>query len=132
MKGKILIFVFISIFIFFDGYVFASDSVDVSAFISSVKEYSSEAFPEIADENWLSDVLKGDMEISTQSIIKRFLNIFLSGFKDNIGLLFKILGIAFLCAILKNIQSSFGGRRKRGCFLCLLYAYCSLDCNEFY
>ena len=38
--------------------------------------------------------------------------VFIDGFKDNIGLLFKIFGIAFLCAILKNIQSSFGGRCK--------------------
>lgn len=37
------------------------------------------------------------------------MNIFIEGFRENIGLLFKIIGIAFLCAILKNLQSSFGG-----------------------
>ena len=94
----------------FHGKVFATENIDVSGFVDSVKEYSSELFPEIAEEDWLSNVLKGDMEVSSQTIIKRFFNIFLEGFKDNIGLLFKILGIAFLCAILKNIQSSFGGR----------------------
>lgn len=110
MKSKFICFFFV--LILFNNIVLATDNVDVSGFIDSVKEYSSEIFPEIADENWLNNILKGEMNISGQTIIKRFFNIFIDGFKDNIGLLFKIFGIAFLCAILKNIQSSFGGRCK--------------------
>lgn len=53
--------------------------------------------------------LVGDMNLDGQDILKRILNIFLKEFKENIGLLFKIIGIALLCSVLKNIQSTYGG-----------------------
>lgn len=110
MKNKIIFLILL--FMSLKSIVFATNDMDVSGFIDSVKEYSNEIFPEISDENWINDILKGDMEISAETIIKRLLNIFFESFKENIGLLYKILAIAFLCAILKNIQSSFGGRCK--------------------
>lgn len=44
-----------------------------------------------------------------QSIIKKVLNLILNEFKENSDLLFKIIGITFICAILKNLQNSYGG-----------------------
>lgn len=49
------------------------------------------------------------MTVSGLTIIKRISNLFFREFKENKSLLFQIIGIAFLCAILKHIQSSFGG-----------------------
>lgn len=49
------------------------------------------------------------MTVSGLTIIKRISNLFFKEFKENKKLLFQIIGIAFLCAILKHIQSSFGG-----------------------
>lgn len=111
-KKIIIFYICMCISVLFNNVVFASasvQSVDVYGFISSVKEYSSDIFPEIADEKWLNNILKGELKISSQTIIKRIFNIFVADFEENIGLLLKILGITFLCAILKNIQSSFGG-----------------------
>lgn len=49
------------------------------------------------------------MTVSGLTIVKRISNLFFREFKENKSLLFQIIGIAFLCAILKHIQSSFGG-----------------------
>lgn len=49
------------------------------------------------------------MAVSGLTIVKRISNLFFKEFKENKSLLFQIIGIAFLCAILKHIQSSFGG-----------------------
>ena len=38
--------------------VFATDEVNVDKFISKVKGYSNDIFPELSDENFLNSVLK--------------------------------------------------------------------------
>lgn len=38
--------------------VFATDEVKVDKFISEVKGYSNDIFPELSDENFLDSVLK--------------------------------------------------------------------------
>ena len=38
--------------------VFATDEVNVDNFISEVKGYSNDIFPELSDENFLNSVLK--------------------------------------------------------------------------
>ena len=38
--------------------VFATDEVNVDKFISEVKGYSIDIFPELSDENFLNSVLK--------------------------------------------------------------------------
>ena len=49
------------------------------------------------------------MTVSGLTIIKRVSNLVFKEFKENKSLLFQIIGVSFLCAILKHIQSSFGG-----------------------
>ena len=49
------------------------------------------------------------MTVSGLTIIKRASNLVFKEFRENKSLLFQIIGISFLCAILKHIQSSFGG-----------------------
>ena len=49
------------------------------------------------------------MTVSGLTIIKRVSNLVFKEFRENKSLLFQIIGISFLCAILKHIQSSFGG-----------------------
>ena len=51
----------------------------------------------------------GEIKLDGKSIIKRILNVFLKEFKENINLLIKVIGIALLCSILKNLQNSYGG-----------------------
>lgn len=53
--------------------------------------------------------LIGDMELDGQDILKRISNIFIKEFKENSNLLFKVIGIALLCSVLKNMQNNFGG-----------------------
>ena len=52
----ILLFILIWTSIFSN--VLATDEVDVEKFISEVKEYSNDIFPELSDENFLNNVLK--------------------------------------------------------------------------
>lgn len=88
---------------------FAFEGIDVSEFIDEVKTYNNDIFPEFANENWLNNILNGNLEMSGQTIIKKVLNLILKEFKENTSLLFKIIGITFICAILKNLQSAYDG-----------------------
>ena len=108
MIKKLFIFL-IFIIVIFSNKIYATNEIDVSDFIDEVKEYSNDFFPELSDENWLNNILNGEIKLDSQNIIKRVLNIFLKEFKENISLLFKIIGIVFLCSMLKNLQDSYGG-----------------------
>lgn len=88
---------------------FAFEGIDVSEFIDEVKTYNNDIFPEFANENWLNNILNGNLEMSGQTIIKKVLNLILKEFKENTSLLFKIIGITFICAILKNLQNAYNG-----------------------
>lgn len=46
------------LFCFITSNTFANDEANVNGFISEVKGYSNEVFPELTDENFLNSVLK--------------------------------------------------------------------------
>lgn len=103
-------FVFVLLLVFLlHSCSFAFEGIDVSEFINEVKTYNNDVFPELANENWLNNILNGNLEMSGQTIIKKVLNLILKEFKENTSLLFKIIGITFICAILKNLQSAYDG-----------------------
>ena len=56
MLKKIILF-FTILIILFSNKSFATNEIDVSDFIDEVKEYSNDIFPELADENWLNNIL---------------------------------------------------------------------------
>ena len=117
MRCKVRKYIFfIFLIVFLSSTTLATESFDTAEFIDIVKEYSSEIIPEISNENWLNEVLLGNVDISAEGILNRILEFFLSEFRDNISLLFKIIGIAFLCSILKNIQNSLGGTTSEVAF----------------
>lgn len=105
---KRLVFVLLFVFLLHSS-SFAFEGIDVSEFIDEVKTYNNDIFPEFANENWLNNILNGNLEMSGQTIIKKVLNLILKEFKENTNLLFKIIGITFICAILKNLQSAYDG-----------------------
>lgn len=105
---KRFVFVLLLIFLLHSS-SFAFEGIDVSEFIDEVKTYNNDIFPEFANENWLNNILNGNLEMSGQTIIKKVLNLILKEFKENTSLLFKIIGITFICAILKNLQSAYDG-----------------------
>ncbi len=109
MIKRVSIFLLFIIIIFTNKIYAVENEIDVSDFINEVKEYSNDFFPELSDENWLSNILNGELQLDSQNLIKRILNVFLKEFKENISLLFKIIGIVFLCSMLKNLQTSYGG-----------------------
>lgn len=82
-----------------------TNSVDINGFLEDIKSYANEYFPELADENYINDIISG--KISNENFIEKIVNVFVGEFRNNIALILKILGIAILCSILKNIQSSF-------------------------
>ena len=96
------------IIISFTTISYASDDIDLEEFNNEIRKYSSEFFPELENENILDSILKGDTTIEATNIISRAFNYILKEFRENLFLIFQILGISILCAIIKNIQSSFG------------------------
>lgn len=57
-KNVFFFFTMFILFCFITSNTFATDETNVSGFISEVKEYSNDVFPELSDENFLNSVLK--------------------------------------------------------------------------
>lgn len=83
------------------------ETIDLSDFLEEIKSYSNEYFPELADENYLNGLISGNISNNNTNFFEKIINIFIGEFKNNIALILKIIGIAILCSVLKNIQSNF-------------------------
>lgn len=83
-------------------------ALELSEFTAEIKRYSNEYFPELSSDNLLENITASKEMISPTSIIKRIWNSITAEFRNNISLIFKIVGIAILCSILKNLQTNFG------------------------
>jgi len=87
---------------------YSENSVDIQGFFEEVQKYSNEYFPELADENYLQNLIQGNQNIENQNLLNKILNVLIGEFQSNISLILKIVGIAILCSILKSIQLNFG------------------------
>lgn len=83
------------------------NSVDLKGFLNEIKEYSNEYFPELANEEYLNDLIRGNISNENNNFIEKIINVLVSEFQNNLALILKIVGIAILCSVLKNIQSNF-------------------------
>ncbi len=82
-------------------------AVDLTEFTNEVKKYSNEYFPELSSDDLLNSFSNAEKSLDASSLIKKLANSFIGEFKNNISLIFKIVGIAILCSVLKSIQSNF-------------------------
>lgn len=76
------------------------------------KFYSGETeklFPDFNPEAILSQAAKGDFKFSVQGLFNRIISYLLEEVFLNINVLLKIVILAIICAILKNLQNSFLG-----------------------
>ncbi|MBQ9267164.1 MAG: stage III sporulation protein AE [Clostridia bacterium] len=99
------IIIFLVLFLCLGNIVFA---IDLSEFSSEIKKYSNEYFPELKDENLVENVTNIEDTFSVSNLLHKLLHSVTGELKNNISLIFKIIGIAILCAVLKSIQSNFG------------------------
>jgi len=83
------------------------DKIKLNDFLENIKQYSNEYFPELANKQYLEELLNGKVANEDSGIIEKIIKVLTGEFKNNISLIFKIIGIAILCSILKSIQSSF-------------------------
>lgn len=86
----------------------ANDNDVISA---SIKKYytsdSMELFPEFNPEKIVSSAAKGDFKFNIYGILNRVVRYLLSEIFLNVDILIKIVILAIICAILKNLQNSF-------------------------
>lgn len=82
-------------------------SFDINEFSSEMKQYSNEYFPELGEQSFINEVMSGQASLDA-NLFTKIINVFFKELKNNISLVIKIIGIAILCSILKNIQSNFG------------------------
>lgn len=83
------------------------EELDLNEFIEEIKNYSNEYFPELADEKFLNNLINGNIQESDSNIFEKIFNSLIGEFQANIFLILKIIGIAILCSMLKNIQTNF-------------------------
>ena len=79
---------------------YSENSVDIQGFLQEIQSYSNEYFPELADENYLQNLITGNTNIDSQNLLNKILNVFIGEFKTNLSFILKIVGIAILCSIL--------------------------------
>lgn len=99
---KIFISIIIIFLLFGESY-----AIDLTEFTNEVKKYSNEYFPELSSDDLLNSISNAEKSLDASSLIKKMANSFIGEFKNNISFIFKIVGIAILCSVLKSIQSNF-------------------------
>ncbi len=80
--------------------------LDLSAIVSEGKKYTNEVFPEIDIDNYLSEVMNGN--INNKTILISIIKLFASEIVSSITLLGTILIIIVIHSILKNIGENLG------------------------
>ena len=84
---------------------------DDTAISESIKKYytseSKDLFPEFDPEKIISSAVKGDFKFSIPSMINRVVQYLLEEIFLNVDILLKLIILAIICAILKNLQNSF-------------------------
>jgi len=84
---------------------------DNNAISESIKKYytsdSQQLFPEFDPQKIVSSAAKGDFKFSISGILNRVVKYLLSEIFLNVDVLIKIVILAIICAILKNLQNSF-------------------------
>lgn len=86
----------------------ANDSTAISD--SLKKYYNSDAgklFPEFDPQKIITDAAKGDLDFSIQGMLNRVVKYLLEEVFLNVDILIKIVILAIICAILKNLQNAF-------------------------
>ena len=86
--------------------VVCASEIDLDGYIDELKAYGTEMFPEIYEDDFVEDLLTGNINIDGESFIKRILNVFMNEVRTSMKLVFKIITICIFCAIIKNLQSS--------------------------
>ena len=84
---------------------YSSESADIQGFLKDIQKYANEYFPELADENFIQNLIAGNK--SEENMIDKIVNVLIGEFKQSLSLIFKIIGIAILCTILKSLQLNF-------------------------
>ena len=79
---------------------------DLKSYIDQMKEYGTELFPEIEEEDFIESLTTGKVKIDSKTFIDRILNLFIKEIKNSLKLMFKILAICIFCGIIKSIQAS--------------------------
>ena len=52
----------IILIVFFPNIIFATEKIDVQELTGEIKKYSDENFPELSDENWVSEAISRKYE----------------------------------------------------------------------
>lgn len=86
---------------------FSKNSANISAFLEEIKKYSNEYFPELSNEEFLNELINGEITNKDGNFLEKILKVLVGEFQNNISLILKIIGIAILCSILKSIQLNF-------------------------
>lgn len=79
---------------------------DLKNYINQMKEYGTELFPEIEEEEFIDALTTGNVEINKKTLIDRIGNMLLKEVKGSLKLMFKILAICIFCGVIKSIQAS--------------------------
>ena len=107
MKIKSMIIIILLFLFQINSEVYAietSKEVDVDDFLNSAKEYASEVFPELENEDVLDRIIDGNL-FEDENLIQKILGIFIKEIKTSISLVLKIISVSILCSLLKNIQA---------------------------
>lgn len=105
---KKIIFILILIVLFVPIKTLYATENNLAEFVTQIKQYSNEYFPELSNENFLEDVISGNISTDNLNLFKKIINAGIGEFKNSLSLIASIICISILCSIFKNIQGAFG------------------------
>lgn len=82
--------------------------MDLTNFTDEIKKYSNDFFPELNSDNIVESIVNDKDILNAKTIVNKLINNVFLEFRNNIALIFKIIGISVLCVVIKSIQSNFG------------------------
>ena len=98
-----------------------AEAIGLPGIVESLNERAGEVFPGFNANTIIDEISKGNFNIDSKGIITRISEFFVKEVKSNIGIVIKVIIIAILCAVLKNLQDNLqGGTSEIAFYICYL------------
>ncbi|MGE5474128.1 MAG: stage III sporulation protein AE [Ignavibacteriales bacterium] len=98
-----------------------AEAVGLPEIIENLNDKAGEVFPGFDANTIIKEISQGNLNIDSKGIFERISGFFIKEVKANIAIVIKVLIIAILCAVLKNLQDNLqGGTSEIAFYICYL------------
>jgi len=98
-----------------------AEAIGLPGIVESLNERAGEVFPGFDSNTIIDEISKGNFNIDSKGILTRISGFFVKEIKANLVIVIKVIIVAILCAVLKNLQDNLqGGTSEVAFYICYL------------